>query len=132
MAKYLKQFALIIVVTLCGEFLKYFLPFKIPASIYGLILMFSLLSLKVIKVEDVKETSQFLLEIMPVMFIPPTMRLLNYGPLLKTTWLPLTLAGTVGTLIVLFVSGRVTQFWADRQENNPSSGAANDRVKGGC
>lgn len=132
MAKYLKQFALIIVVTLCGEFLKYFLPFKIPASIYGLILMFSLLSLKVIKVEDVKETSQFLLEIMPVMFIPPTMRLLNYGPLLKTTWLPLTLAGTVGTLIVLFVSGRVTQFWADRQENDPSSGAANDRVKGGC
>ena len=50
--------------------MKYFIPLAIPGSIYGLILMFVLLLTRAIKVEHVKETGEFLIEIMPLMFIP--------------------------------------------------------------
>ncbi len=68
--KYLRQFGIILAVTCAGEIMKYFIPLPIPGSIYGLILMFVLLLAKVIKVEHVKETGEFLIEIMPLMFIP--------------------------------------------------------------
>ena len=63
--KYLRQFGIILAVTCVGEIMKYFIPLPIPGSIYGLILMFVLLLAKVIKVEHVKETGEFLIEIMP-------------------------------------------------------------------
>ena len=68
--KYLRQFGIILAVTCAGEIMKYFIPLAIPGSIYGLILMFVLLLARVIKVEHVKETGEFLIEIMPLMFIP--------------------------------------------------------------
>ena len=53
--KYLKQMTIILAVTLMGEVIKYFIPFPIPASIYGLILMFVFLMTNVIKIENVKD-----------------------------------------------------------------------------
>ena len=41
--KYIRQLAIILAVTCVGEFLKSILPFPVPASIYGLVLMLLLL-----------------------------------------------------------------------------------------
>ena len=68
--KYMRQFGIILGVTCAGELMKYFIPLPIPGSIYGLLLMFVLLLTKVIKVENVKDVGEFLIEIMPLMFIP--------------------------------------------------------------
>lgn len=68
--KYLQQFGIILAVSFVGELLNYAIPLSIPASIYGLVLMFVCLCMKWIKLEDVKETAVFLIEIMPLMFIP--------------------------------------------------------------
>ena len=76
--KYLRQFGIILAVTCVGEIMKYFIPLPIPGSIYGLILMFVLLLTKVIKVEHVKETGEFLIEIMPLMFIPAGVGLISF------------------------------------------------------
>ena len=53
-----------------GEILKIILPIAIPASIYGLVIMLVALSTKIVKLDDVKDTGSFLIEIMPIMFIP--------------------------------------------------------------
>lgn len=68
--KYIKQVAIIFAVTCVGEILKYFIPLPIPASIYGLVIMIILLATKVVKLEQVKDVADFLIEIMPLMFIP--------------------------------------------------------------
>lgn len=39
--KLLKQFLIIILVSFIGEILKEVIPFPVPASIYGMIIMFS-------------------------------------------------------------------------------------------
>ena len=87
--KYLRQFGIILAVTCAGEIMKYFIPLPIPGSIYGLILMFVLLLAKVIKVEHVKETGEFLIEIMPLMFIPAGVGLVTSWSQLQSFLVPL-------------------------------------------
>ena len=43
--KYIRQFLIILFISFLGEVLKYLLPLPIPASIYGLALMFTALIL---------------------------------------------------------------------------------------
>ena len=68
--KFLKQFLIILVITFMGEGLKYLLPLPIPASIYGMVLLFLALMTRIVKLESVRDAGKFLIEIMPVMFIP--------------------------------------------------------------
>lgn len=77
--KYLKQFLIILGITFIGEILKMFLPMPIPASIYGMVIMFVGLMTGIIKYESVKETGKFLIEIMPIMFIPAGVGLSTAG-----------------------------------------------------
>ena len=90
--KYLRQFGIILAVTCAGEIMKYFIPLPIPGSIYGLILMFVLLLTKVIKVDHVKETGEFLIEIMPLMFIPAGVGLITSWSQLQPFLVPLLAA----------------------------------------
>ena len=87
--KYLRQFGIILGVTCAGEIMKYFIPLSVPGSIYGLILMFVLLLTGALKVEHVKETGEFLIEIMPLMFIPAGVGLLTSWSLLQSFLVPL-------------------------------------------
>ena len=80
--KYLKQFLIIAAVSFAGELLKWLIPLPISASVYGVVLMFLCLALHIIKVEDVRETALFFIEIMPVMFIPAAVGLMEPYPFL--------------------------------------------------
>ena len=75
--KYLKQFMVILVFSFLGEALHFFLPLPVPASIYGLITFFICLCAKLITPSEVKETSSFLIEIMPFLFIPSAVGLMK-------------------------------------------------------
>ncbi len=107
--KYLKQFGLIIIISLIGEFLHFLLPLPVPASIYGLLLMLGALITGVIKLESVKETAVFLIEIMPVMFIPAAVGLIDIWDLIRGNLLAYVVLTFVSTCVVMLVSGRVTQ-----------------------
>ncbi len=106
--KYLKQFAIILTVTCIGELLNYFLPLPIPASIYGLVLMLILLVTGVLKIDQVDETGTFLVEIMPVMFIPAGVGLITVIDTLRPMLLPVLIITVVSTFLVMGVTGKVT------------------------
>ena len=114
--KYLRQFGIILAVTCVGEIMKYFIPLPIPGSIYGLILMFVLLLLRVIKVEHVKETGEFLIEIMPLMFIPAGVGLITSWEQLQSFLVPLLVITVVSTFVVMIVTGKVTDFLISKKE----------------
>ena len=103
--KLLKQFLIIILVSFIGEILKEVIPFPVPASIYGMIIMFACLGTGIIKAEQVSGAGDFLVEIMPVMFIPAAAGLL-----------PVSVITVVSTIIVMVVSGIVTQFVLKHQK----------------
>ncbi|CDA05655.1 CidA/LrgA family protein [Blautia sp. CAG:257] len=114
--KYMRQFGIILGVTCAGELMKYFIPLPIPGSIYGLLLMFVLLLTKVIKVENVKDVGEFLIEIMPLMFIPAGVGLMASWEELQGFLVPLLVITVSTTFIVIFVTGKVTDFMMDRKE----------------
>ena len=107
--KYLRQFLIILFVSFLGEVLNYLIPLPIPASIYGILLMFLALELHIIPLSAVRETGRFLIEIMPVMFIPAAVGLLKAWGILKPNWLIYTVIMFATTFIVMILSGRITQ-----------------------
>lgn len=108
--KFIRQFCIIIVISLLGEILKRLIPLPIPASIYGLVLLLAALQTGFIPLEAVRETSLFLVEIMPLMFIPAAVGLLESWGVLKPVLLPVAVILAVTTIVVMAVTGRVTQF----------------------
>ena len=107
--KFVLQFLIIMVFAVVGELLHYFIPLPIPASIYGIVLLFLALELKVVKVSDIEQTSSFLIAIMPLMFLPPAVGVIESWDLIQGAWLPYVVVTVVSTVVVMAVSGRVTQ-----------------------
>ena len=107
--QYLKQFMIISLIALAGEALSFVIALPIPASIYGVILMLALLISGLLNVEQVKTVSSFLIEIMPVMFVPAAAGLMQSYHLLAPSIAAYAVITIVSTIAVMAVSGRVTQ-----------------------
>ena len=114
--KYIKQLILILAISFVGELLKYLLPLPVPASIYGMVLMFLALLTGVIRLEHVRETGKFLIEIMPLMFIPAGVGLMSSWSTLKPLLLPVAVITVVTIVTVMVASGHTAQFILKREE----------------
>lgn len=121
--KYLRQFLLILLISFIGELLHEVLPLPVPASVYGFAILFIGLLGGVIRLEHVKDTGKLLTEIMPVMFIPAGVGLLESWPQLAPIGIPVTVITLVSTIVVMVISGKITQFVIKKetQKNNVSS-----------
>ena len=107
--KYVKQFAIILLVSLAGELMSFLLPLPVPASIYGLVLMLFSLLTGLIKLDAVRDAACFLIEIMPLMFIPAAVGLMASWSVIRANLLAYLVIAAVTTLAVMAVSGLVTQ-----------------------
>lgn len=106
--KYLKQFLIIMSVSCIGEILYYLIPLPIPASIYGLTIMLGLLISKKLKLSAVKETADFLINIMPVMFIPACVGLIASWKELQSFLVPVIVISIVSTVLVMVATGKTS------------------------
>lgn len=107
--KYLKQFAVILSISLVAELLKYLIPLPVPASIYGLLLMLTGLMTHLIPLHAVEEAGMYLVEIMPVLFIPSMVGLLDTWDLLRPVLVPLCIIVVVSTVLVIGGTGLTAQ-----------------------
>ena len=114
--KYVKQFAMILLFSFAGELLNYLLPLPVPASIYGLVLMLVCLLTGIIKLDAVRDTACFLIEIMPLMFIPAAVGLMASWSVIKENLLAYLVIAVVTTVAVMAVSGLVMQGVLKRNE----------------
>ena len=107
--KYLTQFLIIMGFTLLGEALQRLIPLPIPASVYGLTLLFLALCLKIVKVEQVKETGGFLTSILPILFVSPAVGIVEDWGLIADRLVPIVLILVGSTVASFGISGRVAQ-----------------------
>ena len=112
--KYLRQFMMILLVSFLGELLKYAIPLPVPASIYGLVILFILLETGALKLDAVKDTAIFLIEIMPLMFIPAGVGLMESWGDLNSMLVEVIVITIVSTVLVMGVSGKVTELLLKR------------------
>ena len=114
--KFLKQFGIILVFSFIGELLNHVLPLPVPASIYGIILMFTCLKLGFFPLSEIEETGRFLIEIMPMLFIPAGVGLMVSWGALRPVIIPISIIIVVTTILVMAVSGRIAQFILKKED----------------
>ncbi len=107
--KYLYQAGIIFLFTFLGEALAKFIPFPIPAAIWGLLLLFLALCVKLVRVEQIKECSGFLAALLPVLFVAPTVNLMEQAKALLGSLPAVIVIILISTFLTFLVSGRVTQ-----------------------
>ena len=116
--KYVFQFARIMGFCLAGEVLRALLPLPIPAGIYGLVLLASALLTGVVKLEQVKQTGDFLSSLFPLLFIPTVAGVMEVWDLIEGNLIPIVIALVPVTWAVMAVAGKITQFIMDRGEKH--------------
>ena len=107
--KYLKQLSILFAFTFISEILNQIIPLPIPASIYGLVFLFLCLEFKIIKIDQIKDTADFLLAILPIMFVPSSVGFIKALPLMKKYGIQFLIIGVSTTFLVMIVSGLITQ-----------------------
>lgn len=100
-----------------GELLKYLIPLPIPTSIYGLILMLTALLSGILKVDQVDDTAVFLIDIMPVMFIPAGVGLLTSIEALRPNLAAIIVITILTTVLVMGITGITAQFVMERKKD---------------
>ena len=116
--KYVFQFARIMGFCLAGELLHRVLPLPIPAGIYGLVLLAAALLTGVVKLEQVKQTGDFLSSLFPLLFIPTVAGVMEQWELIAGNLIPILIALIPVTWAVMAVAGKVTQSIMDRGEKH--------------
>lgn len=107
--KYIIQAGIIATISFIGELLHFFVPLPIPASVYGMVILFVLLCLKVIKLPQVEDVANWLLSVMPIFFIAPSVGIINSFDSIKGQVLPLVFICFISTIVVMALTGLVAQ-----------------------
>ena len=108
--KYIKELMIILTFSFIGDVLNLIIPLPIPASIYGMILLFIALSTKLIKLEQVETTAEFLLSIMLIFFVPASVGIMDTFFAYKSSMLPIIIIVIISTIVVMITTGLVSQF----------------------
>lgn len=107
--KYVIQFGIISLVCFVAEILYSVIGIALPSSIYGLIIMLILLSTKVIKLNQIEEVADFLVMIMPMMFVIPVVGIIDSVDGIGVQLVFFVLACIISTVVVIFITGTVEQ-----------------------
>ena len=101
--KIIKQFGIVFSICWLGTVIEHFIPFAFPASVIAMLLLLLCLLTGILKVEHIREKSDFLLANMAFFFIPAGVNVINYLDILRASWLPLLVICLV-TMVITFAA----------------------------
>lgn len=97
--KIIKQFGIIFSLCWLATVIEGLLPIAFPASVIAMLLLLVCLLAGVLKIDHIREKSDFLLANMAFFFIPAGVNMINYLDILKENWLPLLLICVITTVV---------------------------------
>lgn len=115
--KYVKQLLLIMLFTVIGELLHAAIPLPIPASVYGLLFLFGALHTGLIRLDSVQTVGEWMISILPILFVAPGVSILGCWNLIAPDVIPLMFVILTSTVLVFTVSGKVCQWLAERKQD---------------
>ena len=116
--RFIVSFAIIFAISLIGELLHAYIPLPIPASVYGVLLLFLALAGKVIPLEWVESGADLLIFIMPLLFVPSVVKLVTLKSLILDNLIPLLLIIIISSVVVMVVTGKVSQWMIERKDDD--------------
>jgi holin-like protein len=107
--KLFREALIILGIYLVGEFVSTSLHLPIPGNILGMIILFVLLYTKVVKVENISNVTNFLLDHLAFFFIPAGVGLMASMGIIKSTWWQLLVVCLSTTVIIIGATGIIVQ-----------------------
>ncbi len=102
--KIINQIGIIFAICWVSQIIERLLPFSFPASVIGMLLLFLLLLTKTLRVEHIREKSDFLLSNMAFFFIPAGVNMINYLDILRDNAVSLLVICFVTTILTFAVT----------------------------
>lgn len=128
--KYVKQLSIILGISFLAELLEILIPLPVAASVYGLVIMLIGLITGLIPLEKVETAADFLVDAMSIMFVPATVGIMASVDALKEMLLPICVITFVSTVLIMIVTGRVSQRIIRSQKNGNTAKNPTDSVVG--
>ncbi|MEG6584234.1 CidA/LrgA family protein [Dendrosporobacter sp. 1207_IL3150] len=107
--KFILQTAFLWIIYWSGNQITQMFSLPIPGNVVGMILLFALLMVGIVRIEHVEIASSNLLKHMSFFFIPLAVGLMNWGDLFLQHSLVLTLAVIVSAVITFLTVGYIVQ-----------------------
>ena len=116
--KIFNQLGIILGIWAVGELVSSLLSniITMPGTIIGMIILFLLLQFKIMKEETIKDVADFLLGNMAIFFVPAGVSLINSLGLITENMLVLLLSGTVATIIIMIVTGKIVEIMINKKD----------------
>ena len=112
----LLQLALILGICYVGELIHDYTGIPIPGNILGMLILLLLLCLKVIKLEQIREVSEFFLKRLAFFFLPPAIGLMLVGDDVKSQWPLLLILCIVLTIVTMAATGWTVQLFSKKSK----------------
>ncbi|GAB6616243.1 antiholin-like murein hydrolase modulator LrgA [Bacillus cereus] len=113
---FLSQAFIFSAIMLISNIIATHLPIPMPSSVIGLVILFSLLCLKVIKLEQVESLGTALTGIIGFLFVPSGISVINSLGVMGQYFVQILTVIVVATVILLAVTGLFAQFILGKDE----------------
>lgn len=114
MTRELKGIAIIVAIYLIGEVISRAIGGVMPGSVLGMLLLFGLLEMGVVKEESIKDICNFVLSNMMLLFVPLTVGLMVSFKIIGNNWVGAICSIVISTIIVMVLVGLIQQYLGKR------------------
>jgi holin-like protein len=111
----LAQISVLSAIYLAGNWIARKTGLPVPGNVLGIVLLYALLNLGVIRLEHVQDGADFLLRHLVFFFIPVAVDLMNWGGVFLRYGLKLALAIAISTALTFLGTGLIAQ-WLQRDD----------------
>jgi len=108
--QFLGQVALLAGIYYLGNQIARLAHLPIPGNVVGIVLLYLLLNLGLVRLEHVQDAADFLLRHLVFFFIPVAVDLMNWGGVFYRYGLALALAIVVSTVLTFLGAGAIAQW----------------------
>ncbi|MGQ8921917.1 CidA/LrgA family holin-like protein [Bacillus halotolerans] len=110
------QIALLFIFARLINWVTALLHINIPGTIIGIVILFTLLHFKIIKLEWIELGAAWLLGELLLFFIPSAVGVIEYGDIMSKFGVSILLVVIISTFVVMVSTGTLTQIIAKRKE----------------
>ncbi len=128
--KYIKQFLIILLMAVLGGLLNWLIPLPIPATVWGMVLMFLALLCGAVKLDQVENVADFFMGVMPMLFIPLAVSLMDNYKILAEYALPIVIIVFASFFLCFAVTGKTADFIIERSSQAGASSGTSDSATG--
>ncbi|MFC6464332.1 CidA/LrgA family protein [Marinilactibacillus sp. GCM10026970] len=115
--KLLQQLGWILFYSVLGELLSYLMPFAVPGSVIGMILLFLSLHFGLLKMEKVETVGTWLTQNMAILFVPAAVGLMIHFELIASIWWQIAIISLISTSAVMIVVGKTIELSKKRRHS---------------